>query len=101
MIKLVRSVKPLLLQPVFIVTSMTVALAQAVNPAASPGNDFLRKQAGEALEQRLDALEESTPDVKQVTPSIPQVEPQAVIKHGIRTPFEGLSASKRDPLFKG
>ncbi len=77
MIKIVRSVKPLLLQPVFIATSMTVALAQAVNPAASPGNDFLRKQAGEALEQRLDALEESTPDVRQVTPSIPQVEPRA------------------------
>lgn len=30
-----------------------------------------------------------------------EVQKTTVIKHGIRTPFEGLSASKRDPLFKG
>ncbi|PRA81767.1 hemin transporter [Ochrobactrum sp. MYb29] len=33
----------------------------AANPAASPADEFMRRQAGQNLQQRLDALEETTP----------------------------------------
>nr|WP_235924414.1 ShlB/FhaC/HecB family hemolysin secretion/activation protein [Brucella anthropi] len=39
----------------------TSALAQAPNPAASPADDFMRRQAEQGLEQRLDSLREATP----------------------------------------
>lgn len=43
----------------------TPAFAQApspvLNPAASPADDFMRRQAEQNLQQRLDALEEATP----------------------------------------
>lgn len=45
----------------------TPAFAQALNPAASPADDFMRRQAEQNLQQRLDALEEATP---RATPSV-------------------------------
>ncbi|KAB2746386.1 ShlB/FhaC/HecB family hemolysin secretion/activation protein [Brucella anthropi] len=39
----------------------TSTLAQAPNPAASPADDFMRRQAEQGLEQRLDSLREATP----------------------------------------
>lgn len=39
----------------------TCAFAQAPNPAASPADDFMRRQAAHGLERRLDSLREVTP----------------------------------------
>ncbi len=71
-----------------------MGMAQSVNPAASPGNEFLRRQAGEALEQRLDALEESTPEPNETTRDIQQEQAQS-------NPVEGPCFAVKDVRITG
>lgn len=57
----VRPAKLCLALAVSVLMAGTSALAQAPNPAASPADDFMRRQAEQGLEQRLDSLREATP----------------------------------------
>lgn len=57
----VRPAKLCLALTISVLMASTSALAQTPNPAASPADDFIRRQAEQNLQQRLDALEEATP----------------------------------------
>ncbi len=61
----VRPAKLCLALAISVLMTGTCVFAQtpspALNPAASPADDFMRRQAGQNLQQRLDALEEATP----------------------------------------
>lgn len=57
----VRPAKHCLAFAISMLMTGTCAFAHAPNPAASPADDFMRRKAGESLQQRLDVLEESTP----------------------------------------
>lgn len=60
----VRPAKLCLALVISVLMAGTSALAQApspANPAASPADDFIRRQAEQGLEQRLDSLREATP----------------------------------------
>ena len=57
----VRPAKFCLALAVSMLMAGTCVFAQVPNPAASPADDFMRRQAGQNLQQRLDALEEATP----------------------------------------
>lgn len=72
----VRPAKLCLALTVCMLMASTFAFAQAPNPAASPADDFMRRQAEQNLQQRLDALEEATP---RAAPSVraEQAPPQA------------------------
>lgn len=63
---------------VVIVPIRSLALAQTADPA----DDFLRRQAGQMLEQRLDALEEATPKA-----------PRAGVEHGVSTQVSAASTA--------
>ncbi|KAB2719498.1 ShlB/FhaC/HecB family hemolysin secretion/activation protein [Brucella intermedia] len=62
---LVRSAELWLTASVVVIAATSVALAQSsermLGPAVAPGNDFLRRQAEQNREQRLDDLREATP----------------------------------------
>lgn len=57
----VRPAKLCLALAISVLMAGTCAFAQAPNPAASPADDFMRRQAEQELEQRLDSLREATP----------------------------------------
>ena len=65
MINSVRPAKLCLALTISLLMAGTSAFAQApspaLNPAASPADDFMRRQAEQGLEQRLDSLREATP----------------------------------------
>ncbi len=58
---ILRSPELWLIACIFIIATTSIVLAQVPNPAASPADDFIRRQAEQELEQRLDSLREATP----------------------------------------
>lgn len=61
MIYSVRPAKLGLALAVSLLMTGTCVFAQAPNPAASPADDFMRRQAEQGLDKRLDSLREATP----------------------------------------
>lgn len=102
MIYSVRPAKLCLALAVSLLMTGTSVFAQAPNPAASPADDFMRRQAEQGLEQRLDSLREATP---RALPSIrpEQTGPEAGAASGpcfsiSHVDVEGVSLLSRQAL---